>query len=77
MYEIQAYLKQLHDHYLLFDISNWVLNKQDNSGCQYRNIRYNKNTKTFIYEMKTPNERWSGPYHGRTISDFLKMKEIV
>jgi len=49
---------------------------KDLEGYQYRNLRFNDGTKTLWYEMKKPNERWSGPFHGRLQRDFDKMERL-
>jgi hypothetical protein len=45
----------------------------DDSGTEYRNLVYNTRTKTLCYEMKKPNERWAGVFHGRLMKEFKQM----
>lgn len=65
----------------LFNPSDWIpptcRNRIDKEGIQYLNIRYNPNTKTFIYDIKLPNKKPNGPYHGRSINWFLQQKELL
>jgi len=81
MEEVYQWLKDINDRHPSFDPSKWVAPwsriRVDKTGAQYRNFKFNKATKTVWYEMKlTPNDRWSGPYHGRTWKMLEKLETI-
>lgn len=90
MKNVFEWLKEINDRYPAFDSSKWTppslrSGRKDKVGLrkrgsceyyEYRNFQWSHQTKTWWYEMKAPNQRWSGPFHGRLMRDFNEM-EIV
>lgn len=80
MSKIYKYLEDLHKKYPPFDPTGWIpptcRDRKDKDGTLYKNIRIGWN-RTVWYDKKNPNEKWQGPFVGRTINEFLKMEDMT